>query len=313
MVLLQHKLSVKLSQRQILTPGLVQMVSVLALNKLELKDMINAEMVENPVLEELEESVPLIDEIGRKEEDRDRPTPASGEEAPITAEKKDPVRRNRFRILLPGLSRSRLPHPRRDGRDRAPVVRKLPLQANQSNRPPRLATRRAEPAPRSPRGRRTDHRQPQRRRLPDRQRRRDAGRSPARASRSRRRRRQKYCQRSPGSGIGPGRSHSPTSTPEDSADAGRHFRRRCRRTDRRRQSSDIPRNSPVPMLFSPRNLWAEVDDLPSASRLDRILFRRAQRKFRSRRRSRARASARALRAPSTKPPSRLPISRKLSK
>jgi RNA polymerase sigma-54 factor len=91
MVLLQHKLSVKLSQRQILTPGLVQMVSVLALNKLELKDMINAEMVENPVLEELEESVPLIDEIGRKEEDRDRATAkTSTDEAPITAEKKDP-------------------------------------------------------------------------------------------------------------------------------------------------------------------------------------------------------------------------------
>src|ERR1700683_2015617 len=90
MVLLQHKLSVKLSQRQILTPGLVQMVSVLALNKLELKDMINSEMVENPVLEELEESVPLIDEVGRKEEDRDRATKTSTEEAPITAEKKDP-------------------------------------------------------------------------------------------------------------------------------------------------------------------------------------------------------------------------------
>jgi RNA polymerase sigma-54 factor len=90
MVLLQHKLSVKLSQRQILTPGLVQMVSVLALNKLELKDMINSEMVENPVLEELEESVPLIDEVGRKEEDRDRPAKTSTEEAPITAEKKDP-------------------------------------------------------------------------------------------------------------------------------------------------------------------------------------------------------------------------------
>jgi RNA polymerase sigma-54 factor len=91
MVLLQHKLSVKLSQRQILTPGLVQMVSVLALNKLELKDMINAEMVENPVLEELEDSVPLIDEIGRKEEDRDRAASATTEENPITAaEKKDP-------------------------------------------------------------------------------------------------------------------------------------------------------------------------------------------------------------------------------
>ena len=91
MVLLQHKLSVKLSQRQILTPGLVQMVSVLALNKLELKDMINAEMVENPVLEELEDSVPLLDEIGKKEEDRDRATAATTEENPITAvEKKDP-------------------------------------------------------------------------------------------------------------------------------------------------------------------------------------------------------------------------------
>ncbi len=91
MVLLQHKLSVKLSQRQILTPGLVQMVSVLALNKLELKDMINSEMVENPVLEELEDSVPLLDEVGKKEEDRERAAAASNEENPISAvEKKDP-------------------------------------------------------------------------------------------------------------------------------------------------------------------------------------------------------------------------------
>ena len=91
MVMLQHKLSVKLSQRQILTPGLVQMVSVLALNKLELKDMINAEMVENPVLEELEESVPLLDEVGGKEADRERAATASTEENPIAAvEKKDP-------------------------------------------------------------------------------------------------------------------------------------------------------------------------------------------------------------------------------
>ena len=67
------------------------MVSVLALNKLELKDMINAEMVENPVLEELEESVPLLDEVGKKEEDRERAAAATTEENPITAaEKKDP-------------------------------------------------------------------------------------------------------------------------------------------------------------------------------------------------------------------------------
>src|SRR6267142_2258935 len=91
MVLLQHKLSVKLSQRQILTPGLVQMVSVLALNKLELKDMINAEMVENPVLEELEDAVPLLDDVGRQEEERDRiAAQATAEEKPVADEKKDP-------------------------------------------------------------------------------------------------------------------------------------------------------------------------------------------------------------------------------
>jgi RNA polymerase sigma-54 factor len=63
MVSLQPKLSLKVSQRQILTPGLMQMVSVLALNKLELRDMIQAEITENPVLEELEESVPLLDHV----------------------------------------------------------------------------------------------------------------------------------------------------------------------------------------------------------------------------------------------------------
>jgi RNA polymerase sigma-54 factor len=92
MVLLQPRLNLKVSQRQILTPGLVQMVSVLALNKLELKDMINAEMVENPVLEELEDNIPTIDEIGRQEEERDRQTAAATTEesnAPAD-EKKDP-------------------------------------------------------------------------------------------------------------------------------------------------------------------------------------------------------------------------------
>ena len=92
MVLLQPRLNLKVSQRQILTPGLVQMVSVLALNKLELKDMINTEMVENPVLEELEDSVPLVDDVSRREEERDRVASATtAEEAPVPSEeKKDP-------------------------------------------------------------------------------------------------------------------------------------------------------------------------------------------------------------------------------
>ena len=72
MALLQPKLNLKVAQRQVLTPGLMQMVSVLALNKLELKEMIDAEMVENPVLEEIDESVPMLDEVAGREERLER-------------------------------------------------------------------------------------------------------------------------------------------------------------------------------------------------------------------------------------------------
>jgi RNA polymerase sigma-54 factor len=68
MPLLQPRLGLRVSQRQVLTPGLMQMVSVLALNKLELKEMIDAEMVENPVLEEIDETVPMLDQVAGREE-----------------------------------------------------------------------------------------------------------------------------------------------------------------------------------------------------------------------------------------------------
>ena len=90
MVLLQPRLNLKVTQKQILTPGLVQMVSVLALNKLELRDMITAEMVENPVLEELESSIPLLDEVAGKEEDRERDPAQAADEPVLEGEKKDP-------------------------------------------------------------------------------------------------------------------------------------------------------------------------------------------------------------------------------
>ncbi len=112
MVLLQPKLSLRVSQKQILTPGLVQMVSVLALNKLELADMINAELTENPVLEELEDSVPLLDEVSAQEEKMDRDSSAAVlEEPPKTAEEKDPFEEIDFgtffsEYLDPGLRTS---------------------------------------------------------------------------------------------------------------------------------------------------------------------------------------------------------------
>ena len=55
MSLLSPRLQLKVAQKQILTPGLVQMVTVLQLNRLELKEMINQEIVNNPVLEEATE------------------------------------------------------------------------------------------------------------------------------------------------------------------------------------------------------------------------------------------------------------------
>ncbi len=90
MSLLQPKLSLKVAQRQILTPGLMQMVSVLALNKLELKEMIQAEMVENPVLEEIEESVPLLDDVQGREAERERPAEELVAAAEAPKEEQDP-------------------------------------------------------------------------------------------------------------------------------------------------------------------------------------------------------------------------------
>ncbi len=70
------------------------MVSVLALNKLELREMINTEMVENPVLEELDSSVPLLDEVAGREEAQERQDAQDKKdkevEAAPEADKKDP-------------------------------------------------------------------------------------------------------------------------------------------------------------------------------------------------------------------------------
>jgi RNA polymerase sigma-54 factor len=112
MALLQPKLNLKVSQKQILTPGLVQMVSVLALNKLELADMINAELTENPVLEELDNSVPLLDEVSAREEKLERDSTLAQQEQPATtAEEKDPFEEIDFgsffsEYLDPGLRTS---------------------------------------------------------------------------------------------------------------------------------------------------------------------------------------------------------------
>ena len=50
-MLMQQRLGLKLAQKPVLTQSLRQLVKLLALNKLELKEEIAQELLENPVLE----------------------------------------------------------------------------------------------------------------------------------------------------------------------------------------------------------------------------------------------------------------------
>jgi RNA polymerase sigma-54 factor len=54
--MLSPRLQLRVAQKQILTPGLVQMVTILQVPRLELKEMILQEISENPVLEETTEA-----------------------------------------------------------------------------------------------------------------------------------------------------------------------------------------------------------------------------------------------------------------
>src|SRR3954464_7323585 len=53
---LEQKLSLKLSQKLVMTPSLQQAIKLLQLTRMELETVLNQELVENPVLEEREET-----------------------------------------------------------------------------------------------------------------------------------------------------------------------------------------------------------------------------------------------------------------
>ncbi|HUX66412.1 MAG TPA: RNA polymerase factor sigma-54 [Terriglobales bacterium] len=64
------KLIAKPSLKQTLTPGLVQMVNILAMNKLELQEAITQELLENPLLDEAQEANPPgLEELNRLEQE----------------------------------------------------------------------------------------------------------------------------------------------------------------------------------------------------------------------------------------------------
>lgn len=62
---LRQTLDLRLSQRLALTPSLLQKIELLQLNKLELQEMLNQELVENPILEEVfEQETPVETVLG---------------------------------------------------------------------------------------------------------------------------------------------------------------------------------------------------------------------------------------------------------
>ena len=161
---LAPKLHLRLAQKQILTPGLVQMVSVLALNRLELREMINQEIMANPVLEELAEDGVTARQLHRRSlpEERNRKSSRnSGRQS---------LRRIRFWLLLLAVSRHgrRTRRGRRARRNREALVRQVPFFAGEPHRSPGLATERKHLQRNGPQNRRSDHWQPRRERLLDR-------------------------------------------------------------------------------------------------------------------------------------------------
>jgi len=72
---IQQKLHTKLVQKLILTPSLQQAIKLLPMSTLELSDLLNQEMVENPMLEEVptEELQPA--EAAAQQEEATKPDP----------------------------------------------------------------------------------------------------------------------------------------------------------------------------------------------------------------------------------------------
>ena len=97
---IQQKLHTKLVQKLILTPSLQQAIKLLPMSTLELADLLNQEMVENPLLEEVptEELQPA-----EQQQAAEKPRRAAGRR------KRRRLGRRRLRVLLRRLPRRRLP------------------------------------------------------------------------------------------------------------------------------------------------------------------------------------------------------------
>jgi len=77
---IQQKLHTKLVQKLILTPSLQQAIKLLPMSTLELADLLNQEMVENPLLEEVPtEELQPAEQQQQQDKAADQPTAEKGD------------------------------------------------------------------------------------------------------------------------------------------------------------------------------------------------------------------------------------------
>jgi RNA polymerase sigma-54 factor len=110
---LEQKLSVRMSQRLIMTPSLQQAIKLLQMSKLELVEEIQQELVENPVLEETLEGPPQE----RQEAEAEKP---EGESA--DAEAKDPFDEIDYESYFQDLDAGYVPRGTREVSEELPSI-----------------------------------------------------------------------------------------------------------------------------------------------------------------------------------------------
>src|SRR5512134_1132181 len=88
---LEQKLNLKLSQRLVMTPSLQQAIKLLQMSKLELQDVLTQEIVENPLLEEEEETAAEPEQSAEAEpsKEKEAESPAAAAEAGDAAPEKE--------------------------------------------------------------------------------------------------------------------------------------------------------------------------------------------------------------------------------
>ncbi len=165
---LEIRQQLKLSQQLVMTPQLQQAIKLLQLSRMELLDVVRAELEENPVLEEGQENIDEQAELGELASEVEAPEVPRKSSAKLREVDGEPRQFRRHRLAhLPGELQPGRHHRRQlRGRRRSTLLREsADAQAVAAGSPALAAQALGPRRARSP-DRRRNHRQPRRRRLP---------------------------------------------------------------------------------------------------------------------------------------------------